>query len=599
MLRLDRLPRRGRARRRRASPGSPTVPASLPSQWQGYQIETSVFRAIVLLVALVVARARSSGRSCATSGTAPRRSATVLAKRRQKLGIDALVERHDRARRRRQGGRHARRDPGAQVAAQRAADASSARAGRAAHRRPHDGAPHLRSDARLARHRAARPARPLPRGAARGRDGGRRGTSPSAPWRSTRSSPGRSMRCSICSAASRDWAGALETIAIARKNGHIERPQADRRRAVLLDRAGAGRRGSRSRARADPGARGARRSRPTSCRPPPSPGACSPRAGTRRAPPRSCSGRGAARRIPISRPPTPTPASATARATASTASAARRAQPQLDRGPDRGGRRRHRGAPVRRGARRARAAAARAHDAARRHAHGAHRRRAARRQGPRARVAGARRQRAARSGLDRRRLRRRPLDAGLAGDAARSTRSSGACRSRSVDKSEGDVLASKLEELVALGMPRSGPEPFEDHPLKTAAVAPGQQPTAADTVAAAAATSGIPTTRARTAPQSDVAERTATAPAKEAPGRAPPPQRGSVPDQPPAAGSVNEAANTTNSAPARRRRAAGEPRTKGEASDARIFVAPPAPDDPGPEPGEQEEAGLPLRPQRA
>ena len=31
-----------------------------------------------------------------------------------------------------------------------------------------------------------------------------------------------------------DWAGALETLAIARKNGHVERPSADRRRAVLL-----------------------------------------------------------------------------------------------------------------------------------------------------------------------------------------------------------------------------------------------------------------------------------------------------------------------------------------------------------------------------
>ena len=113
-----------------------------------------------------------------------------------------LVERHDRARRRRPRGRHARRDPGAQVAAERAADASPARAGRAACRRPHDGAPHLRSDARLPRYRAARPARPLPRGAARRRDRRRRGISPSARSRSTRSSPGRSTRCSICSAAS-------------------------------------------------------------------------------------------------------------------------------------------------------------------------------------------------------------------------------------------------------------------------------------------------------------------------------------------------------------------------------------------------------------
>jgi len=166
-----------------------------------------------------------------------------------------------------------------------------------------------------------------------------------------------------------------------------------------------------------------------------------------------------------------------------------------------------------------------------------------------------------------------------------------------VDKSDADMLASKLEELVALGMPRTGPEPFEDHAVEAAAIVPSQQTAPADTVQAAAATSGVPTTRPRTAPQSDVVERTATAPAKEAPGRAPQAQRGSVPDQPPSV-AENEATSAKGSVPVRRR-AANEARTKEEPSDARVFVAPHAPDDPGPEPGEQEEAGLPLRPQRA
>src|SRR5690606_35626111 len=31
-----------------------------------------------------------------------------------------------------------------------------------------------------------------------------------------------------------DWSGALETLALARRHGHVERPVADRRRAVLL-----------------------------------------------------------------------------------------------------------------------------------------------------------------------------------------------------------------------------------------------------------------------------------------------------------------------------------------------------------------------------
>ena len=83
-----------------------------------------------------------------------------------------------------------------------------------------------------------------------------------------------------------------------------------------------------------------------------------------------------------------------------------------------------------RGARGARAAAGRPPDAARRHADGPHRGRAARPHRPRARVAGARRQCPARPGLDRRWRRLRPLGAGLAGDAARSMPSAGACRSR-------------------------------------------------------------------------------------------------------------------------------------------------------------------------
>ncbi len=56
------------------------------------------------------------------------------------------------------------------------------------------------------------------------------------------------------------------------------------------------------------------------------------------------------------------------------------------------------------------------HDAARRDPHGAHRRRAARRQGPRARMARARRACPARSSVDGRRDRRRPLGRDLAGD---------------------------------------------------------------------------------------------------------------------------------------------------------------------------------------
>jgi HemY protein len=64
-------------------------PGELAIQWQGYQIETSVFRAIVLLVAigavalLIWSILRNIWYSPAVVGN-------VLSKRRQKLGLDAL-----------------------------------------------------------------------------------------------------------------------------------------------------------------------------------------------------------------------------------------------------------------------------------------------------------------------------------------------------------------------------------------------------------------------------------------------------------------------------------------------------------------------------
>ncbi len=92
-------------------------PGELAIQWQGYQIETSVFRAIVILVALgaVALLIWSILRNIWYS---PAAVGNVLSKRRQKLGHRCLVERHDRAWSGRQVGRHAGRHPGAQVAAQ-------------------------------------------------------------------------------------------------------------------------------------------------------------------------------------------------------------------------------------------------------------------------------------------------------------------------------------------------------------------------------------------------------------------------------------------------------------------------------------------------
>ena len=118
-----------------------------------------------------------------------------------------------------------------------------------------------------------------------------------------------------------DWAGALETLAIARKHGHVEKASADRRRRRSAPRT------------TIPSGRWLSRSRPTgsptiSCLPPPSPVASCPPAATRPRPPRYCSGRGCARRIPISPRRMPMPGSATARMIVSIgSSSSRRSRP--------------------------------------------------------------------------------------------------------------------------------------------------------------------------------------------------------------------------------------------------------------------------------
>ena len=117
-------------------------------------------------------------------------------------------------------------------------------------------------------------------------------------------------------------------------------------------------------------------------------------------------------------------------------------------------------------AREALAPVARRADAARRHADG--RARTARgRRGPRARMDGPRAQRGARSGLDRGRLRLRPLAAGLAGHrAARCVRmegaGGGARRARAVhDRGAGRARAARADGPRAPGqeLPREVPSP--------------------------------------------------------------------------------------------------------------------------------------------
>ena len=283
-------------------------------------------------------------------------------------------------------------------------------------RRPHHQPAHLRGHAGLARHRAARPARPVPGGAARGRAGGGAPVRRARAASSTPSSTGRWRRCSTCSAA--PATGRARSIRWRSPGARacIDKTVANRRRAVLLTaqaqaaedtarRQGAGAGAGGASAGARPGA-GRRHRRPH-------PGLARQHAARR--------ARAAQDLAALAPHPDLAAAYAYARPGDSPRDRLNRVRhlgaPHAARyrGADRVRHHGHRGARVGRGAQGAGAAAGRPPDAARRHPDGPHRGRAARPCRPRARMAGARRQRAARSRLDRRWRRLRPLGAGVAG----------------------------------------------------------------------------------------------------------------------------------------------------------------------------------------
>lgn len=139
-----------------------------------------------------------------------------------------------------------------------------------------------------------------------------------------------------------------------------------------------------------------------------------------------------------------------------------------------------------------------------------------------------------------------------------------------VEKSEGDVLASKLEELVALGMPRHGTDDDEPQTIEVATVPASQ-----------AASKPEPTTN-----KTEAATKPAVAPAKAETAKPEPVARQAAPSVPTAAEPASQRASE-------RRRASERSQEK------RIFVPPTAPDDPGPEAGDPEDAGMPMRPKPA
>jgi HemY protein len=153
-----------------------------------------------------------------------------------------------------------------------------------------------------------------------------------------------------------------------------------------------------------------------------------------------------------------------------------------------------------------------------------------------------------------------------------------------VEKSEADVLANKLEELVALGMarpdvePDEQPEPAPVIPARKAEVKPEPAP-ATPKEAAQSVEPEMPEVEAR----------------KEASAK-----QGSVPNT--AKSTAKRAVEPTAPAERTRPTEATTNATRGkksEPADARIFTPPHAPDDPGPEAIEPEDVTIPLRPQRA
>jgi len=207
-------------------------PGELVVQWQGYEIETSVFRAIVLLVTLIVlalavwSLVRHAWHSPAAVGS-------LLAKRRQKLGIDALssgmiaLGAGDRAAAMRSAIQARKSLPNEPLTHLLRAQAAQLSGDRTTARRifeamlatPDTEQLGLRGlyleaqregETEAARHFAERAV----------------ALNPKLAWAVDALFD---VQC-----RQSDWSGALETLATARKNGHIERAKAERRRAVLL-----------------------------------------------------------------------------------------------------------------------------------------------------------------------------------------------------------------------------------------------------------------------------------------------------------------------------------------------------------------------------
>jgi HemY protein len=207
-------------------------PGELTVDWQGYVIETSVFCAIVLLFAVVVAVLavwslfRNVWQSPAAVGT-------VLAKRRQKLGIDALssgmvaLGAGDRAAAMRAAIQARKSLPNEPLTHLLRAQAAQLSGDRTTARRIFEAMLASPDTEQLGLRGLFLEAQ-------------REGETEAARHFAERAVALNSKLAWAVDAlfelqcSQSDWDGALETVAIARKNGHIDKAKADRRRAVLL-----------------------------------------------------------------------------------------------------------------------------------------------------------------------------------------------------------------------------------------------------------------------------------------------------------------------------------------------------------------------------
>lgn len=207
-------------------------PGELLVEWQGYHIETSVFRAIVLLVALVAfsllcwSLIRNIWYSPAAVGN-------VLTKRRQKLGLDALssgmiaLGAGDKAAATRAAIQARKTLPNEPLTHLLRAQAAQLTGDRTTARRIFEAMLASPDTEQLGlrglfleaqRERETEAARHFAERAVN--------LNPKLAWAVDALFD---LQC-----REGDWQGALDTLATARKNGHIERAVADRRRAVLL-----------------------------------------------------------------------------------------------------------------------------------------------------------------------------------------------------------------------------------------------------------------------------------------------------------------------------------------------------------------------------